>query len=163
MATRQIVGKFNKELSRIEFYEIMDNYKEYTIIRKQGTNSYYAWNNKKKLFSNKLCLGSIPQDKTKYENVIKLIDVWFNKVVFFWATSKFVTEYGLPHYDRLIALYKELIDIKLNDIKLQETLENIRKNEGFLTYLRCRITSYRFITAQRGTIRRLEKEFELIW
>ena len=34
---KRIVAKFDKDFDKIEFYEIMDDYSDFTIIRKQGT------------------------------------------------------------------------------------------------------------------------------
>lgn len=160
---QKIVGKFNKDLERIEFYEIMENYKHYTVIRKQGTNTYYIWDNNNSLLSDDLHIISIPKDKKKYIDIINKIQTWYIGVVFFWADSKFVTEYGLPNYDKLVSLYKELINIKGTEIQILKTLVEVKENEGLLNYLKCRAISFRFLRAQKKTIRKLEKEFKLIW
>lgn len=160
---KRIVGKFNKDLEHIEFYEIIDSYKQYTVIRKQGFNKYYVWDNKNSLLSDDLHIVAVPKDKSKYEEILDNVRTWYIGVVFFWADSKFVTQYGLPNYDKLVNLYKELLNIKATEIQIEDTLAEVRNNEGFISYLKCMFVSRRFLRAQKGTIRRLEKEFKLIW
>ena len=48
---KQIVGKFDKKLKKIEFYELIDSYKYFTLLRKQGTDEYYIWDDKFSMFS----------------------------------------------------------------------------------------------------------------
>lgn len=160
---KKIVGKFNEDFSKVEFYEIIDNYKQYTILRKQGSSTYYVWDNKQRLLSHKLWIIAAPKEKDKYEYIIGSIKMWYKGIVFFWADSKFVTEHGLPHYDKLIEVYKQLISIKLNDIKMDKTLMDIKDEEGFFTYLKCKLLSFRFLNAQKKTFKKLEKEYKLIW
>lgn len=160
---QRIVGKFNKDLEKIEFYEIMEDYKHYTVIRKQGTDTYYIWDNKNSLLSEELNIESIPKDKKDYTYILDSINTWYIGAVFFWANSKFVTQYGLPNYDKLVNLYKELLNIKASEIQIEDTLAEVRNNEGFVSYLKCMFISRRFIRAQKKTIRKLEKEFKLIW
>lgn len=160
---KEIVAKFNKNLTKIEFYEITDNYKEYTIIRKQGTNEYYAYDNQNGMVSDNLHIISAPTDKTKYKDIIKNSRMWFYGAIFFWADSKFVTEYGLPNYDKLVSIYKELINVRVSETEILKTLDEVRRKESFFRYLKCRAMSYRFIRIQRKTINRLVKEFKLIW
>lgn len=160
---QKIVGKFNKNLEKIEFYEIIEDYKHYTIIKKQGTNMYYMWDNKNSLLSDELHMPTVPKDKKDYVYIMDAIKTWYIGVVFFWADSKFVTEYGLPNYDKLVSLYRELINIKGTEIQILNTLMEVKENEGFLNYLKCKAISFRFLRAQKKTIRKLEKEFKLVW
>ncbi|MGM9543526.1 MAG: hypothetical protein ACI3T9_00950 [Romboutsia timonensis] len=160
---KQIVGKFNKDFSKIEFYEIMDNYKEYTIIRKQGTTDYYAWDNKASFLSDNLHIISIPDNKVLYDKIIEHVRTWYVGAVFFWADSKFVTEYGLPNYDKLVNIYKELINIKATELEILNTVLECKENESFLTYIRTKMLAYKFLRRQRKTVKELEKEFKIIW
>ena len=105
---KEIVGNFNKDLSKIEFYEIVDNYKIYTIIRKQATDKYYLYDNKLGVLSEELDITELPEDKNEYDEILKEKKTWYYGVVFFWADSKFVTEYGAPYYHKLVDIYKEV-------------------------------------------------------
>ena len=67
---KEIVGNFNKDLSKIEFYEIVDNYKIYTIIRKQVTDKYYLYDNKLGVLSEELDITELPKDKNKYDEIL---------------------------------------------------------------------------------------------
>lgn len=160
---KKIVATFDDNIEKIEFYEVIEDYKEYTIIRKQGKNEFYAWNNKESLFSDNLHIICTPTDKEKYEKILDNVQTWYIGAVFFWANSKFVTEYGNPNYSKLIGLYKELLNIKRADIQIKNTLQSIRENEGLFNYLKCIISSFRFLRGQRITMRKLEREFKLIW
>lgn len=160
---KRIVGKFNKSIEKIEFYEIVEDYKQYTIIRKQGTKSYYIWDNKNSLLSSNLHIPEVPKDKKDYIYILDSIRTWYIGIVFFWADSKFVKEYGNPNYDKLVNLYKELINIKATEIQILETLFNVKEKEGLFSYIKCKLISYRFLRAQKKTIRKLEKEFKLVW
>lgn len=160
---RKIVGKFDKNLEKIEFYEVIDSYKEYSVIRKQGTNTYFVWDNNNSLLSSDLHIVAIPTDKSKYEHILETVQTWYIGVIFFWADSKFVTQYGFPNYDKLVNLYKELINIKNTEIEILHTLMAVKEKEGLLSYIKCKLISYRFLRAQKKTIKKLEKEFKLIW
>lgn len=160
---KKIVGKFNEDLTKVEFYEIVDDYKQYTIIKRQGTNKYYAWDNKNSLLSDDLHIITSPDDKELYNKIIEHEQTWYYGVVFFWADSKFVTEYGFPHYDKLVNIYKELINIKITEIKIKETVRECKENDTFINYIRNVILANKFLRRQRKTIKELEKEFKVIW
>lgn len=164
MARKEIVAKFNRDLTKIEFYEIVDNFKRFTILRRQGTDIYYAWDNRNKLFTmNDLNIDGVPFDKEDYYEIFDNVDNWYCGVVFFWADSKFVNEYGLPHYDKLVNIYKELLNVKNTEVEILNTLAEVKKNEGLIAYLRCRMIANRFLRMQKKSIKKLEKEFKLIW
>lgn len=161
---KQIVGMFDTDFSKIIFYEIMDNWNEYTILRKQGTNEHYLYNNEYKVFTHQhIHIINIPEDKSKYDKLIdpKQYD-WAMDPVFFWADSRFVTDYGLPGYDKLIELYKNLIEIRYSDFQIAEQL-SYAKEQGWLTWLLTKLQVQRLTRVQKRTLRRLIKEFKVIW
>lgn len=160
---KQIVATFNEDFSKIEFYTIVDNYKRYTIIRRSGTDLYYAWDNINSLLSDNLHIITIPEDKEKYIEIIKNVQTWYIGAVFFWADSKFVTEYGLPNYDKLVDIFKQLVTIKGTEIEILNTVQKCKENESFLNYIRTKILANKFLRRQRKTIKELEKEFKIIW
>lgn len=160
---KEIVGNFNKDLSKIEFYEIVDNYKIYTIIRKQATDKYYLYDNKLGVLSEELDITELPEDKNEYDKILNEKRTWYYGVVFFWADSKFVTEYGAPYYHKLVDIYKEVCNIKMNEVELLNTLKSIKVEEDFINYLRCKIIIFRILRSQRKTIKKFVKEFKLIW
>lgn len=161
---KQIVGVFAGDFEKIIFYEIMDNYNEFTILRKQGTNDYYLYNNDLKAFSpDKFHIIKIPDDKKKYEDLINIENYrWCIDAIFFWADSKFVTEFGLPGYDKLLELYDNLIDIRYADLEIERELYMARE-EGFFTWLMTKIRIYKITHSQRRLIKRIVKEFKVIW
>lgn len=154
---KKIVAKFNETFSEIEFYEIMDNFKQYTILREQGTDNYYLYDNDNALVSERI------ENINNFKNDIKYIE-WYYGTVFFWADSKFVTEYGLPGYDKLIYLYRELVALRTSEVDIKISLDKIREAGGtIIDYLKCRLVAYRFFKYQKNTIKKLVKEFKLIW
>lgn len=160
---KRIVAKFDKNFDKIEFYEVIKDYKQYTIIKKQGTNEYYLWDNDNSLLSDDLHIISLPEDNKTMSDIIKKCIYWWKGFVFFWADSKFVTEYGLPNYDKLVNIYKELINIKLTELQVEETLQETWKNEGLITYIKVKLLARKLLNAQKQTIKKLEKEFKIIW
>lgn len=159
---KKIVGKLDNSFEKIEFYEIVDNYKHFTIIRKQGTSNYYAWDNKLSVLSEKLDIIYMPEDVELLEDVINNMYVWYPEV-FFWADSKFVTDYGLPHYDKLIDIYIELVNIRITELKIKETIRQCRENDTFINYIKNVMLANKFLRRQKRTVRELEKEFKVIW
>ena len=159
---KKIVGKLDNGFEKIEFYEIVDNYKHFTIIRKQGTSNYYAWDNKLSVLSEKLDIIYMPEDVELLEDVINNMYVWYPEV-FFWADSKFVTDYGLPHYDKLIDIYIELVNIRITELKIKETIRQCRENDTFINYIKNVMLANKFLRRQKRTVRELEKEFKVIW
>lgn len=161
---KQIVGLFNGNFEKIEFYEIMDNWKEYTVLRKQGTNEYYLYDNNLKAFTkSRFPIINVPKDKNEYEKLIQPECYrWVIDAIFFWADSKIVTNYGLPGYERIMELYKNLIDIRYSDFELQKQLFYARK-ESFFTWLFAKIRVKRLTYDQRKILRKVIKEYKIIW
>lgn len=161
---KQIVGVFEGNFEKIIFYEIMDNYNEFTILRKQGTNDYYLYDNDLKAFSpDKFHIIKIPDDKNKYKDLINTKDYrWCVDAIFFWADSKFVTEFGLPGYNKLLELYGNLIDIRYADFEIEKELFYARE-QGFLTWLITKIRINKVTHSQRKLLKRIVKELKVIW
>lgn len=160
---KKLVGKFNKDLTKIEFYEIVDNYKHYTILRKQGTKKHFAWDNETSMLSGDLHMIAIPDNKTLYKRIIEHIQTWCYGDVFFWADSKFVTEYGLPHYHMLVEIYKQMLSIKDSEVDLLRALIDAEENADFITYMKCKWQINRLFKQQNKVVKRMVKEFKLIW
>lgn len=160
---KKVVGKFNHNLTKIEFYDIVDNYKHYTILKKQGTKEHYAWDNETSMLSSDLHILVVPENKTLYKMIMERVHKWYYGDVFFWADSKFVTQYGLPNYDRLVNLYRELLEIKDTEVEILRLLIEVEENESFIDYVKCRWRCSKLLRAQRKTIKKLAKEFKLIW
>lgn len=163
MSNQQVIGKFNKNLDKIQFYDVVDTFKHYIILRKQGTDKYYAWDNKEKMLSDDLHINNIPSEKKLYEYIIDNSYGWHLGEVMFYADSQFVTDYGLPHYDKLVEIYKHLLGVKKSDCEIKMELEKIRYTESYLVYLKCKIHTKRYLRKQRKIEKELEKEFKLIW
>lgn len=162
---KQIVGTFKTDFSGIEFYDIVDNYKEFTILRHQLTRKYYTWHNRLSLFSDDLHIIDIPKEKEKdkYEDILDMgKNRWCCDMVFFWADSKFVTDYGLPGYDRLIELFKTLIGIRHQDMEIGQVLGEAREHSLFNYYL-CKFNVWRMSAPKRRMLNKVEKEFKVIW
>lgn len=161
---KQIVGLFDKNFDKIEFYEIEDNWEQFTILRKQGTNKYYLYDNKKRMLTaDKFHIISIPEDKSKYKELIQPDQYqWAIDVVFFWADSKFVTSYGLPGYDRMVEMYKSLVNIRYSDYEVNKQLE-LAKKEGVLVWLCAKLSTKRFTWAQQRLLNKIIREYKIIW
>lgn len=160
---KEIVGKFNNDLSKIEFYEITDSYRRFTVLRKKGTNEYYLWDNKYALLSDNLHIIDIPSNKKDYDSIISHVQTWYSGDVFFWSTSKFVTEYGFEGYEMLLHIYTQILSIREREIEILKVLEEVKANEPFIIYLRCLLKTKIYLRKQRKTIKALEKEFQIIW
>lgn len=162
MRKKKIVGKFNKSLTKIEFYEIVGGYGRYTLLRKQGTTEQYLWDNKRSWLSEELGFDEVPS-LWEYPEIIDNINKWNAGHIFFWATSKFVTEYGLPTYDSLMEIYEQLCSIRLNEINIYQTMQEIRGEANPIQYFKCWLLTKKFLRRQRRTIKDLEREFKVIW
>ena len=162
MRKKKIVGKFNKSLTKIEFYEITGSYGRYTLLRKQGTEKQYLWDSKNSLLSEELGFSEVPTF-WEYREIIDNINCWYAGHIFFWATSKFVTEYGLPGYDMLMDIYNQMLCIRLNEINIMKTMEDIKGEASIISYFKCWLLTKKFLRRQRRTIRDLEREFKVIW
>lgn len=162
---KQIVGAFKTDFSGIEFYDIVDNWNEFTILKHQLSGKYYAWNNKFSMLSEDMHIIDIPEDKNKYEELIPFKPgfSWCLDMVFFWADSKFVTDYGLPGYEKLIELYKNLISIRHQDFELDNELANIRVNQGLFSFYMASLRLWWMKKDQRRMLRKIEKEYKIIW
>ena len=88
---------------------------------------------------------------------------WFYGVVFFWADSKFVTQYGLPYYDTLIEIYKKLIDLRESEWAIDNDLARVLNNGNIFMYLKYRWIAFLHRRRQKGIIRNLIKELNIIW
>ena len=160
---KRIVAKFEKNLDKREFYEVMKDYGDFTIIRKQGTKEYHAWDNKYSVLSDDLHIDGLPEDKDEMFKILDDCQTWWCGLVFFWADSKFVTEYGLPNYDKLVNIYKEIINIKMTELDIQQTLNEVKEQESFMVYIKTKLLARRLLRAQRNAVRKLEKELKIIW
>lgn len=162
---KQIIGKFDKQCKNIEFFEVISSYKHYTILRKQCSDKYYVYDNYSKLLSEG---KNIPNMSIKKCNNQKLLDgfnltKWNHNCLFFWADSKFVTEYGLPEYDQLVELYRKLIRVKLSQKEILDRLLILKKCTNWLVYIKCYFMTKKHLKLQDKAIRGMIKEFKLIW
>lgn len=160
---KQIVGRFDNKFNKIEFFEVVANYKEYTVLRKQGTKQYFIWDNQYALLSDTIELATEPEKAKDYADIIAEERDWFYGNVFFWADSKFVSEFGFPHYDELKDIYKQLVKIRHKEHRINETIQQVRNEEGFFTYLKYTAIFKKFMRRQRKSIKMLIKEFKVIW
>ena len=95
--------------------------------------------------------------------ILKNCEEWYYELVFFWADSKFVTEYGLPNYEKLVDIYKQLINIKITGFNVQQTLKEVWENENLMVYIKTKLLARKLLKAQKQTVKKLEKEFKIIW
>lgn len=161
---KHIVAKFDSKIEKIEFYEIIDNYKYFALLRRQGTDEYYIWDDNFSVLSHKFELEELPKTRKDYKQLF--IDTerdWYYGVVFFWADSKFVTEYGMPNYNMLINIYNQLVDLRESEWHINNDLAYIRDNEGIFSYIRCSWMALSHRRRQKPIIKNLEKEFKIIW
>lgn len=159
----KIVGTFNEDLSKIELYKIIEEYKYFTIIQNITTLKFYAWDNKKKVLSDDLHIIDKPRDKNKYNDIIAKVRTWYVGTVFFWADSKFVTEYGLPYYDKLVDIYKELITFRISEVEINESLKMIMEEDGIVKYLYFWFITLSYKITKHKSIKKMIKEYKLIW
>lgn len=161
---KSIVGKFNDDFSKIEFYEILFSYKNITFIKEQSLSSYryYAYDNK----SGKI--GKLPiYGDLKAEDVQRILPItkviWLREVVlFFWADSVLVNSYGLEYYDRLLSLYKELLLIKSNEFNIIDNKDKLLD----LKFIPRMIMKYRIFRTKMQRIKifsKMRRELKIIW
>lgn len=159
---KKIVGAFKTDFSMVEFYTIIEDVNEYTVLKKQTTDEICLWNNKTHLFAN---LGIIKgvEEIGGWKEFIKNVECnWHYDMVFFWATSKFVTEYGLPGYDLLVDLYKRLIEIRQFDYDYARNIEMLG-NYSIISQFRYRFYIWKVRRHQQKVLNKIIKEFEVIW
>ena len=153
--SRQIVGKFNKTLDNIEFYEIIKSFNNYTIIKKINKVEYLLYNEEGYL------------SKNSYDNIDNMINdldkmEWTEDVLFFWADSKFVTEVYKSNYDILVDLYKNMKVCKRRELELKKELSDL-KTKSLIGYIYYSITLKILNRKQNKSIRKIVKEFKIIW
>lgn len=153
---KEIVAHFNESLEKILFYTIEDYNKNYTLLRRQGTQEYLVYDNK--------CNTYAKVGKFSTWDKIDIYSLeWKFDRVFFWADSPFVTKYGSPKYDMLLKTYWQLLVLRESNIinmleyaNLMETLPLFEKIKLFLYY--------RFIIKyQERAVRRQMKGLKIIW
>lgn len=160
---KEIVAKFNEDYSGIEFYRIEMRYKHYTLISLLGHDHFYIWDNKVKVLSMDF-IGDIPDSKQEFKELIASITSWdYADYIFFWADSKLVTDFGLPHYNKLLKIYKELIEMRYTRIQFELMLEDLKIEDNWFIYLKYKFLTTIMMIKQNKTIRKCIKEFKLIW
>ncbi len=160
---KEVVGKFNEKFESIDFYEIMFRYKKFTVLRQLGTDDYYIWESKNRMLSRKLNKNEVPTSKAAFEYIFEAITEWYVGLIFFWSDSKLVTQYGLPGYDKLVKIYKELLSTRYGEIMLEQALESLKEQDGYFTYLMYKSRTFFEMFRKRRVMRKMEKEFDLIW
>ena len=163
MSQREIIGKFDADIENIEFYEIMNRYKNFTIIRMLGTDNYYIWEEKNRILSTMISKDQVPRSKEEFDNIFENIRDWGLGAVFFWAESKFVTQYGLEGYDKLINLYREMVNCRFSEIMLNRYLESIKQNVGLFQYFLVKLKTLGSSIERKRIMNKLGKEYDLIW
>lgn len=161
--TKRIVGKFKKDLSRIEFYTVIDDYAQYTILEKHTENpiNCYVYDNKTST------LGLVQLKEPQRKDVLRAIKEdtirWLNEnVLFFWADSRFVTEYGAPHYNSLIRLYREILDMRKAVVREKQLLESYKPKgikDIINVYHKVFVGRYR----RKRFLKDCKKELKIIW
>ena len=161
----KIVGKFNEELNEIHFYKILLDYKQYTILEKLADEPilYYIYNNKTNRLG-KIHVIKLPKQEVLVSEIIEKDNIqWLTEEqLFFWGDSKFVTQFGYENYERLIEVYKYLLEIRKENRKV-ELVWNELKTSNVIEYLLALISYKNHKRKENKLIRRLKKELQLIW
>lgn len=160
---KQIVGKFNNDLSRIEFYEIIDNFKQYTLIRKQGTSNHYLFDNKASLLSNEFYIDKDFSMIADINNLLEDIEEWSYNQIFFWADSVFVTKFGTEEYHKLVRVYHQLLNIKESEVFTEFLLTGLFESTRFFECIKYKWQYFKLKMQSRRMIKKFEKEYKIIW
>ena len=153
---KQIVGTFNDEYDKIEFYEVLDSFKGYTVLKKSGAEDYYLY-----LEAGALSCEHYDNKETLIRNLDKV--TWDFTKLFFWADSRFVTEYGKENYDILVSLYQSIQMVKLRNLDMDMVVEEARA-KGIFAYLYCKFYIALMNRRQRVVgMKKIIRELKIIW
>ena len=151
---KQIVGRIIKPGDIIQFFNIVKSYNNLTVIRRSGSEDYYLYKEDGAI--------SVQHFPTMGELLECKNIKWSYNVLFFWADSKFVTEYHSPNRKALIDLYYNLLAVKHRDVEFREVVEDC-KSRGWFEYMYTLFYYRRMQRRQNRDIRKVVKEFKVIW
>lgn len=161
----QIVATLRPSDNKAEFYKILFSHKDLTILSKQSTDTYniYAYNNKTRRTGKLPIEGNLEVDKIKRLVEIGLKVIWLDyPMLFFWADSRLITDYGLPKYENLLNIHDSLLLIKKDNMDCEDNIKAMKK-ESFIHYLLLKFIYMLHRANVKIRISSIIKELKIIW
>lgn len=164
---KQIVATFKKNTQYdFDFYEIVQHIDQYSLLKNQASGRFYLYDND----NARLCdmyLLNIPDN---FDTLLQLINScinknrWENNQVFFWADSTFVQCAFGEGKETLKLIYTQLVELRKSDFILKSSYNEISEKDcTYLERLRIKIKYKKYKRNTKKLIRKLEREFKVIW
>ena len=162
MSKKIILAAYNKDNTKIEFYQVHSIYnnKSY-VIRKQGTNKYYLFlRNMYVLVDLKTIFA--PKDEEKLARIAHVENTVDSNCLMFYADSNFVKLKGKWKDRDLIALKNRCLKIKFIAQQAKAELQELKEKSLWLYIIN--IPKYLWtIKRQYRQLKKNLKEFKILW
>ena len=89
--------------------------------------------------------------------------IWLDyPMLFFWADSRLITDYGLPKYENLLNIHDSLLLIKKDNMDCEDNIKAMKK-ESFIHYLLLKFIYMLHRANVKIRISSIIKELKIIW
>lgn len=163
MSKKIILAAYNKDNTKIEFYQvhsIYNNNKSY-VIRKQGTNKYYLFMRSMYVLVDLKTMFP-PEDEEALARITHAENTVDSNCLMFYADSSFVKLQGIWKDRDLIALKNRCLKIKFAAEQAKAALQELKEKSLWL-YIRSLPTYWWTIKRQDRKLRKNLKEFKILW
>lgn len=164
---KQVVATFKKNAKYdFDFYEIVQHIDQYSLLKNQANGRFYLYDND----NARLCdmyLLNIPDNSDILSQLISSCinkNRWENNQVFFWADSPFVQNAFDDGKETLKSIFTQLVEIRKSNSILESSYNEITEEDGtYLDRLRIKMKYEKYKRNTKRLIRKLEREFKVIW
>lgn len=163
MSKKIILAAYNKDNTKIEFYQvhsIYNNNKSY-VIRKQGTNEYYLFMRSMYVLVDLKTMFP-PEDEEALARITHAENTVDSNCLMFYADSNFVKLQGIWKDRELIALKNRCLKIKFASEQAKAALQELKEKSLWL-YIRKLPIYWWTIKRQDRQLRKNLKEFKILW
>ena len=163
MSKKIILAAYNKDNTKIEFYQvdsIYNNNKSY-VIRKQGTDEYYLFMRSMYVLVDLKTMFP-PENEEALARITHIENTVDSNCLMFYADSNFVKLQGIWKDRDLIALKDRCLKIKFAGEQAKSTLQELKEKSLWL-YIKSIPTYLWNIKRLDRKLRKSLKGFKILW
>lgn len=163
MSKKTILAAYNKDNTKIEFYQVHSIYNNNNsyVIRKQGTDEYYLFIRSLYVLIDLKTMFP-PENEEALARITHAENTVDSNCLMFYADSNFVKLQGIWKDKDLIALKNRCLKIKLAAVQAESTLQELKEKSLWL-YLKSIPTYLWNIKRQDRQLKKNLKEFKILW
>ena len=163
MSKKIILAAYNKDNTKIEFYQVHSIYNNNNnyVIRKQGTNEYYLFMRSMYVLIDLKTMFP-PENEEALARITHAENTVDSNCLMFYADSNFVKLQGIWKDRDLIALKDRCLKMKFIGEHVKSTLQKLKEKSLWL-YIESIPTYLWNIKRPYRKLRKNLKEFKILW